>query len=42
LELEGDGAAERQSRRRSGQIYVHYNLSQFPAILQPLREEQPV
>jgi hypothetical protein len=26
----------------NGQIYVHYNLSQFAAILQMLREEQPV
>jgi hypothetical protein len=26
----------------NGQIYVHYNLSQFPAVLQLLREERPV
>jgi len=26
----------------NGQIYVHYNLSQFAAILQLLREEEPV
>jgi hypothetical protein len=26
----------------NGQIYVHYNLSQFPAVLQLLREETPV